>query len=149
MDLLPPPIVARRESGLTPQWWWQFHQVAIAALYVLLLFPAWRIRPWLPQPWATLFLSVLSACAAVAATVRLHLWFTSRFYPAELRAQRSRTLRWTRWSDAVFTTLLLLVAAVIGTEHQATAMILVAVSIVAGVASLLIEPTTARAAFRE
>ena len=139
----------RRQQALTPGWWWAFHQIAVVTVYVLMLYPAWHIRPWLAQPWATLFLCSVTACVAVAATVRLHLWFTARFYSGELSAQRGRAWRWTRWSDGLFAASLLLAGLAIGTDHQATAMLLVAVAITAAVASLLIEPTTARAAFGE
>ena len=139
----------RKPQALTPQWWWGFHQLAVAAVYAAMLYPAWQIRPWLAQPWATLFLGSVTACAAVAATVRLHLWFTARFYSAELSAQRAQALHWTRWSDRMFAAALLLAGLAIGTAHQATAMLLVAVAIAAAVASFLIEPTTTRAAFRD
>jgi len=34
------------------------------------------------------------AAAIIAVTLRLHLWFTSRFYPAELGWARARAMGW-------------------------------------------------------
>ena len=118
-------------------------------VYVATLYPVWQVRHWLNQPWATLLLCSMSAVAAVASTVRLHLWFSSRFYPSELPAQRLRALGWTRASDLALAATLLAAGLAIASEHQATGMLLVAVAIAAAVASFVIEPATARAAFRD
>lgn len=144
-EVLDPP---RGGAGaLTPCWWWACHQLTVSALYVLMMYPAWRVRSWLPQPWGTIFLLTVLACAATATSLRLHLWFTARFYPAELSTERARGLPWTRWSDGGFIASLLLAALAIASAHQLVAMLLVTVSVAAAVASFMIEPTTARAAF--
>ena len=119
----------------------------VVVVYVATLYPIWQVRHWLTQPWATLLLCSMTAFAAVAATVRLHLWFTSRFYSAELSTQHVRARRWTRGSDLALAATLLGAGLTIASDHQATAMLLVAVAIAASVASFVIEPATARAAF--
>jgi hypothetical protein len=133
--------------ALSPAWWWGVHQVTVATIYVLMLYPAWRARPWLPRPWGAVFLFFVLACAAIAATVRLHLWFTARFYPSELPAQRGHARVWTRASDIGFCVALLLAAFGIADLHPEIATLLVAVSVAAALASLLIEPATTRATF--
>jgi serine/threonine protein kinase len=138
---------ARVTRGSTPRWWWEFHQLTVSAIYVLTMYPAWRVRTWLPPSWGMLFLLAVLACAAAATTLRLHLWFTSRFYPLELNAQRTRALPWTRGCDAGFAGSLLLAALAIANAHPEIAMLLTSVAIAAAVASLMIEPTAARAAF--
>ena len=126
-------------STLGPRWWWAFHQGVVSVVYLLLLYPAWRARRWLPQPWELLFLLSLLASAAAAITLRLHLWFTARFIPGELPAQLARSLHWTRWSDAGFSCALLGAAVGIGGEHPEMALLFVAVATAATVASFMIE----------
>ena len=138
---------ARATSATNPRWWWEFHQVTVSVIYILTMYPAWRVRPWLPRPWGALFLFGLLACAAAATTLRLHLWFSSRFYPAELTALRQRSARWIFGCDAGFTVALLLAALVIGDAHPAITMLLTTIGVASAVASFAIEPTAARAAF--
>jgi serine/threonine-protein kinase len=140
-------LVATRR--LTAQWWWEFHQVAVSTLYVLMIYPAWHARVWLAPPWGMLFFFAVLAAAATATTVRLHLRFTARVYPTELPFERARARPWTRLSDAGFSAVLLLAALAIGDAHAEVATLLIAVSIAAAVASSTIEPATTRAAFAE
>ena len=139
--------VSRRARVSAPCWWWEFHQAVISTIYVLMMYPAWRARSWLAPPWGTLFLLVTLACAAVSTTLRLHLWFTSRFYPAELSRERRLAHPVIRWSEAGWTASLLAVAFGTATHHQAVAMLSVTVAIGVALASFIIEPTTTRAAF--
>ena len=88
-------------SRLTARWWWEFHQLSVGLLYYAMLYPLWKSREWIPRPWGSLLFFAALAAVAVAANLRLHLWFTSRFYPAELGAQRGRVFRWIRGSDAI------------------------------------------------
>lgn len=139
---------SRSRRALTPRWWWEFHQVMISVVYVLMIYPVWHVRPWMPAPLGALPLFVAIGCSAVATSLRLHLWFTARFYATELSAQRARALPWTRWSDAGFAASLLMTAMAVGGAHLEFAALLVTMAIVAAVASFMIEPATTRAAFR-
>ena len=138
----------RAQSGLTPRWWWQFHQVMVSTVYVLMIYAAWKVRAWLPPLAGMLFFFSVLACAAAATSLRMHLWFTARFYPAELTMQRARALPWTRSSDMGFAISLLTAALGIGAAHLEVATLLVTVFVATVVASFVIEPATARAAFR-
>ena len=140
----PIPIGGRRA---TPQWWWGFHQVAVSAVYALMIYPAWHARVWLPAPWGMLFFFAVLAAAAASVTVRLHLRFTARVYPAELMPQRASARPWTRGSDAGFSVTLLLAGLALRDTHPEVATLFVAVSIAAAVSSFVIEPATTRAAF--
>jgi hypothetical protein len=133
---------------LTPRRWWEIHQLAVSATYVLMMYPAWRVRSWLPPPAGMLFLFSVLACAVIATSVRLHLWFTARYYATELPEQRARAWPWTRWCDAGFAASLLLAAFAIGNSHASVATLLVTVAVAVAVAAFMIEPTTTRAAFR-
>ena len=130
-----------------PQWWWQLHQLAASAVYVLMLYPAWLVRAWLPRPWGMLFILTVLALASGATSLRLHAWFTSRFFPSEAPGQQAWTRVRTRWCDVVFAALLTVAAVIIAGAHPEFAMLLVAVSTAILVASFVIEPATAHAAF--
>ena len=103
-------------------------------------------RGWL-RPGGTLFLLVTLACAAASTTLRLHLWFTSRFHPAELSRERRLAGAGIRWSEAGWAASLLAVAFGTAIHHQAVAMLFVTAAIGIALASFIIEPATTRAAF--
>ena len=136
-----------RRRGSTAPWWWEFHQVAVSAVYALMIYPAWHAREWLPAPWGMLFFFAVLAAAATSVTVRLHLRFTARVYPAELMPQRASARPWTRGSDTGFSAALLLAGLALRDTHPEVATLFVTVSIAAAIASFIIEPATTRAAF--
>jgi hypothetical protein len=88
------------------------------------------------------------AAAVVAVTLRLHLWFTSRFYPAELGWARGRAMGWVLVSDALFATALVVGGVLVDDSQAGLAVLEIAVGIAAASAFALVEPATARAAFR-
>ncbi|MGH9147127.1 MAG: serine/threonine protein kinase, partial [Vicinamibacterales bacterium] len=139
--------VSRGAQSLTPLWWWEFHQAVVSAVYIFTIYPAWLAREWLRPPWGNLLLLAILVCATIATSLRLHLWFTARFCPAELTPLRAKAFPWTRWSDAGFATALLLTGLGIDNAHPEVATLLITISIGAAVASFVIEPTTTRAAF--
>ena len=135
-------------SRLTARWWWQFHQLCVSVFYYAMLYPLWKAKDWIARPWGSvLFLGALAA-VAVAANLRLHLWFTLRFYPAELGAQRGRLFQWIRGSDAILTLLFVVTAAAVADSHAVVATLFIAVAIGAFLGFAVIEPATTRAAFR-
>ena len=139
---------SRGSPALTPRWWWGFHQGVVSAVYVLMIYAAWRVRAWLPPLAGMLFFFSVLACASAATSLRLHLWFTARFYPAQLTMQRAGALPWTRSCDTAFAISLLMAALGIGATHLEVATLFVTVAVATVVASFVIEPATARAAFR-
>ena len=132
----------------SPLSWWRFHQAAVAVVYSLMLIPVWNLRDEISGPWGTLLFLSLVAAVGVSATLRLHLLFTSRSYPAELTAQRGRVFWPIRTSDLIVALLLLMVAAVSVRTNPAVTALLVAVAVGSVIASLVIEPATTRAAFK-
>jgi hypothetical protein len=136
----------RREA--TPLWWWQFHQVIVGILKYAMLYPLWQVRSWVGgRTGAALFFGGL-VLVSITATLRLHLWFTSRYYPAELAKQRMRSAPWIQWPEAAFAVLLLISAVGVADDHAGNAALLAAVAIGLAVSLWIIEPTTTRAAFR-
>jgi len=132
----------------SPRWWWEFHQAATAVVYWVMVWPAWNARVMIGgRVGGALFFATLIA-VIVATTLRLHLWFTSRFYPSELRWARRRTARWTRAADWLFVAALGTSGVLVGEDRSPVAIVLVAVAVGAAIAFLIIERATARAAFR-
>jgi serine/threonine-protein kinase len=143
------PVAAAAAAPGSARWWWEFHQAVAALVYWLMLIPAWRARELIDGAWGRAFFIVTLASVIVAATLRLHLWFTSRFYPAELRWARRRAGRWIRAADWIFAAALAAAGLVIGVDRSPIALLLLAVGIGTALAFLVIERVTTRAAFTE
>ncbi len=94
-----------------------------------------------------LFFAALAA-VLVAANLRFHLWFTLRFHLTEIRAQGSRVAAWIAAADWAFVLLLVSAAALIAQNRAMMATLLGTVGVISFLAFLIIEPATARAAFR-
>jgi hypothetical protein len=141
------PTLESATAG-SPRWWWEFHQAIAAAVYWLMLWPAWKGREIVGgQLGRGVFIATLIA-VMVAANLRLHLWFTSRFYPAELRWARRRVGQWIRLADWLFVASLAATGILIDDDRSPVAVILIAVAVGAASAFLVIERATTRAAFR-
>jgi predicted Ser/Thr protein kinase len=142
-----PGAPALEKPQATPLWWWQFHQVVVGFGYYLLLFPIWKVRAWTGGTWGTalFFLSILAV--GIAANLRFHLCFTSKFYPSQLTMQRKRVTPWIRSADLAFVVLLLAAAAAIFESHAFWAALHLGVAIASMVSIFAIEPATAHAAF--
>ena len=131
----------------TPLWWWEFHQGVAALVYWIMAIPLWRARGVIGGlPGRAIFLVTLAAII-VSANVRLHLWFTSRFYPRELAWVRTRTARWVNAADWTFSLALIAGGLLVGDDDSALANLLIAFGIGTGVVFLVVEPVTERASF--
>jgi serine/threonine protein kinase len=128
-------------------WWWQFHQAFAGFGYYALLYPLWVVKKSFPGIEGSLYFFPGIVAVGVAANLRLHLWFTSRFYPSELSAQRQKVTRWIRWADWLFVVVLAVSAIRIHTVHGVYATILMGAAIGSLVGFTLIEPTTTKAAW--
>jgi hypothetical protein len=77
-----------------PLWWWQFHQAVAGFGYYAMLYPLWRVKGWLGGVEGSLYFFPALVAVGVAANLRLHLWFTSRFYMSELaEPAKARSVR--------------------------------------------------------
>jgi hypothetical protein len=142
------PAADQTARGASPVWWWEFHQAVTALLYWLMMIPAWQARGVIGGGWGRAFFFVTLAAVIVAANLRLHLWFTSRFYPAERRWARRRVKRWVGAGDWTLSGALVSAGLLIGDKDSPLAILLISFGIGAAVAFLLIEPVTTRAAFK-
>ena len=130
------------------RWWWEFHQAAVAAVYFLTLWPAWQARSAIGGTPGRAFFILILAAVVVSASLRLHRWFTSRFYPAELPWVRRRSAPWIMGGDVLFAAGLVSAPLLIRVEHSSIDVLLPSIGIGAAVAFLVIEAATTRAAFR-
>lgn len=140
---------SRERSRLHPLWWWQFHQAVAGFGYYGMIYPQWRVKQWLGGIEGSMLFFPLLIAVMIAANLRLHLWFTSRFYVSELAEQRRKVSIWIRCADWLFVCMLAISAIRIHTIHAIIATLLMAVAIGSLVAFTLIEPTTARAALKD
>jgi hypothetical protein len=129
----------------SPQWWWQFHQLCVAALYCAAVYPVWIIRAEIM--WGLFFFFALLICAMVAAVLRGHLWFTSRFYPSLLSPQVGRLKRWIDGLDWTLALFIFAGVAAGARAHTGIAVFLVVIAVAILISSLILEPATASAAF--
>ena len=130
------------------RWWWEFHQAVVVILYGMALWPAWHARSSIDGSLGRAFFITVVAAIVVSACLRLHLWFTSRFYPSELSWVRRRSSTWITAGDVVFAAALVSGALLIRREHSSLDVVLLSIGVGAAVASLVIEPATTRAAFK-
>jgi serine/threonine protein kinase len=141
------PSASHLARGLTTRRWWELHQLIVSVIYVLTIYPAWYVRLFPPKPWGLLLVLIVLAAAAAGTSLRLHLWFTARYSPADLQSQLVQSRVWTRWCDGGFAALLILGALGIFASHPEFAMLFVTIAVAMLVAALVIEPATVRAAF--
>lgn len=144
---VPPPAPPAPAVGATARWWWQFHQIAIAMFHAALLVVVWAARGWLDRPWRAIALYGAVAAATADVTMRLNLWFASRVHPRTLAGQRARLIRALLAADACYALILCVLAAAGAQDHERLSALLLTGAIVSLLSLLVIEPTTARAAF--
>jgi hypothetical protein len=140
---------AESAPALSPRWWWEFHQGVAALVYWLMAIPAWNARGLIGGRAGFAMFVVVLAAIIVAANLRLHLWFTSRFYSAELRWVRARTTTWISSADWLFTISLVATGLLVVEVRAALGVLLLSVGLGAAVIFLFVEPVTERAAFKE
>ena len=126
--------------------WWQFHQAVAGFGYYGMLYPLWRVKEWQGGVEGSIFFFPALVTVGIAANLRLHLWFTSCFYPSNLKEQRARVAGWIRRADWVFVVALAATALRIHVLHAIIATLLMGVAIGALAAFYWVEPATTRAA---
>ena len=150
------PKAAGGDGSPSARWWWQFHQVATATIYWIMVVVAWESLLDIPAVPGALLNSrvaarvlfvVMLGSVIVSSNLRLNLWFTSRFLPAQLDRVRQQRLRWVRAGDWGLIVSLVSAGLLIVEEEPDRWFVLIACGLAAAVASTLIEPVTERGAF--
>jgi serine/threonine protein kinase len=129
-------------------WWWKFHQFAAAVVYSVMMWPVWHVHRAIGRG-GLFFFSATLAAVVVAAILRFHLYFSSRVYPEQLEERRGETRWWIRSADVAFVVMLVTGSQLLPDSMAGWAALLLSVGIGAAIAFLIIEPGTARAAFRK
>lgn len=124
-------------------WWWQFHQIAVAAITVAAITHIGIHKAWLGSPGSVVFLGML-VVATISTTLRLHLWFVSLVHPGMLALVRARVLRWIAASETVFVAALLGCVSVLAGSHDLIAAHLLVSALLLALSLLVIEPATTR-----
>src|SRR6185436_9056137 len=84
----------------------------------------------------------------IGGNVRLHLWFTARTYPTELPSQLANIGGLVRAADVAFSVIMIGIGLVIADTHTGWSALFVSFGLGGALAFLVIEPATARAAFK-
>ena len=141
------PPASIHPAGTAMMNWWSTHQLVVALGYWFMVYPTWHVHKWTGRYGVLTFLATL-AVVIVGGNVRLHLWFTARAYPSELAPQLANISRLVRAADVAFSLMMIGIGLVIADAHTGWAALFVSFGLGAALAFLVIEPTTARAAFR-
>ncbi len=136
-----------RDAAPGPLRWWRIHQASVAVTCAVALWPVWTVRTL--GPWARAVFFVALAAAVLVVSLRLNLWFLSTFHLRALAEQRRRWRRLGLAADVVFSLALGAAAWVASSGSMALAALLVTMGLALLVAALVIEPATAREAFRD
>lgn len=125
--------------------WTGLHHAVTSALYVGLLWPGWLVASALPGRWrASAHLGIV-CLAAVATSLRLHLWFSGRHYPYAIAQRRRRLWPALTIVDVAYAGALAVVGWLAADARLVPAVITVGLAVCLLVASLVIEPATRRA----
>ena len=137
------PLAASQAQGL---WWWQFHQRVTALVVAATPVVAWLVREWVGRPTGTWVFYLVLALATTSVMLRLNLLFTSFVHRSTVGLHRRHLFPWIAGSEAVLAVTLLASAAIIAPAHEATAALLMSLTIIIGASLVVIEPNTTRGA---
>jgi serine/threonine protein kinase len=132
----------------SPLWWWRLHQLCAVLVESALVHTVWRAHKFDGQDWTlAIFLAYITA-VAINGTLRVHLLFTSAFNASDMREQLRRAVPLVRGTDLVVALLLLVPAATVVRANTFLSATLAAFGVGWAVVSLIVEPATRAAAFR-
>jgi hypothetical protein len=140
--------VAARGGAIQDAWWWQFHQVAVAALTMIAVIIVWQRKAWI-APYGSVAFIVTLVLATITTTLRLHMWFVSQVHPVNLIALRARVLRSVVFCESLLVACLLAIGIDLMGPHDGTAAELVIIALLLILSLIVIEPATTRASLRE
>ncbi|HEY2435171.1 MAG TPA: serine/threonine-protein kinase [Vicinamibacterales bacterium] len=128
-------------------WWWQFHQIAVAAITIVNVVTLGLRKGYLGASGSWVFFVIL-VLATICTTLRLHLWFVSQVDRGSLSALRSRVWPWIVASESLQCLALLGTGIALAGFHDATAAQFIVTSLLLLLSLVVIEPATTRASLR-
>ncbi len=136
-----------RQPSKPAEAWWRIHQLAVSAVHAATLWPMWILSRSLGAWGWWVFLAAMAGII-LTVSLRLQLWFSSRVMPDELPRQRARLGPWIRAADLALSMILIGTGLAIAGSQAGWGAFLVALGLGLGLVFLVVEPATARAAFR-
>lgn len=127
-------------------WWWQTHQMVIAAVHGFMPIAAWLTRKELGGNMGRAFFFATLVLATMSVTLRLNLWFAARVQRDHLVQHRQRIFPTVVGADSMLLLVVLAGAVFIAAAHEEFAALITVVAVASLASLLLIEPATTRAA---
>jgi hypothetical protein len=127
--------------------WWRTHQTAVLGLYFVAAAVAWQLKEWQPGVGTPLF-TVVGVAATIGGVFRGHLLFTERMNRRSLAAERRRADPVTLIVDLIIA-LALAVDGLLLPARPLAAVLTIGLAVGLALARLLLERSTAAAAFGE
>jgi hypothetical protein len=112
-----------------------------------MVWPAWHVREWVGTPGGAIAFFATLASVIVSGNMRMHLSFTARALPGELKSLRAQVRPWIRLGDYGFTAAMVIIGAVIAGDHNGWGALFLSMGLGNVIVFLFVEPPTERAAF--
>jgi len=126
--------------------WWRTHQIAAIGLYLAAVVAAWLVKERLRGPTSALFIG-MSVAAAIVGVLRGHLVFTALTHSTSIEVERVRVERVTLVLDLAIAAALAVDGLLLTSSSDVPAVLVLGLAVGVGLARLVLEPATARAAF--
>jgi len=136
-------VAQPRSSGVSA--WWRTHQSAVLGLYFVAAAVAWQLKEWQPGIATRLF-TLVGVAATVGGVFRGHLLFTERMNRRSFVTERRRADPVTLVVDLVIALALAVDGLIVQGRPLAT-LLTIALGVGLALARLLLERSTAAAAF--
>jgi eukaryotic-like serine/threonine-protein kinase len=138
----------RPAAGRTATWW-VGHQLIVMAVYVAAAAIAWSIKEAFPGSLVLSAFIALGICSAVAGILRAHLLFTAAVNPPHLKTERLRVQATVVVIDLLIAGNLVVDGVQIATARPLWSVLTIGLAAGIALATTLMEPATAAAAWPE
>jgi predicted Ser/Thr protein kinase len=128
--------------------WWRRHQAIVIALYVLASIAAWFVKEWHHGLSDATFL-VIGVAATAGAIFRGHLMFTERMNSSAFQGEHRRARPIVVGVDLLIAVVVAVDGVVAAGGRPLAAAVILALAIGLALQSLIVEPATTAAAFKQ
>jgi serine/threonine protein kinase len=129
--------------------WWVGHQLIVMAVYVAAATIAWSIKEAFPSSIVLSAFIALGICSAVAGILRAHLLFTAAVNPPHLKTERLRVQTTLVIIDMLIAGNLVVDGLQLATARPLWSVLTIGLAAGIALATMLMEPATAAAAWPE